>query len=246
MDFWDFFYLLCILAVLAIMVIIFVKRQLTKRPAVIVFGNKIIPITYRVLDSKPENSDDAYVGYALYCTNKDQYLQCIDNTNYCWIDTLESYTDFLLDVDGESTPVGDSYILISNFIGSLHCVLVPCKLYKKNYIRTKLFSRDKTYCGIFTESNFTKAMDFGVYYERRVEEATEREGKNKSPSGGNQVSSSVANSISQVNPATSPVSPSIIGPCGAGVPNKPTRPPPMPPVKPPRPPPPPLPRISKH
>jgi hypothetical protein len=148
----------------------FIGRRLTKPPAVVVLDKKVFPGGQKVLDAKPEYPYSVYEGYALYCINKDMYLHCIDSSTYDWIDTLRDAGDFLLRADGEPKPFGDFYRAISIFVGSLHCVLVPCKLYKKDYPKTKLFFKNMTYRGRYTEPNFNKSIDFRMYYERRIEE----------------------------------------------------------------------------
>jgi len=178
-----------------------------------------------VLDERPEDPDDVYKGYALYCTNKDMYLRCIDNTNYEWIDTLEDDRDFLLDVDGESKPFGDYYRGIKGFIESLHCVLVPCKLYKKNYVDrgivSNLLGKGKTYRGRFTEPTFTKSIDFDIYFERRLEEEEITPVTTTVPSSMSSTSSTVSSSIAFGSSSIK---------SSQSVPNKPTKkPPPSPP-----------------
>lgn len=216
--------------IIIIIVMFFTAWFKNRKPTAIVLGDKIYPIKQRVLDSKPENPDEVFGGYALYCTNKEQYLQCVDNITYDWVDTLEDDGDFLLDANGEPRPFGDFYGGISNFIGSLHCVLVPCKLYRKDVIQTSLFSRDGTYRGRYIEPDFTKSIDFRVYHEGRIMEyeAAEKKSRTRFISASNQMSGVVANSISVVNPVVIPVNPSK-----TSMPNKPTRTP-MPPVKPPK------------
>jgi len=162
------------LTAIVISVIVFIGLRVKKRPTGAVQEKRVYPIKQKVLDAKPESPYSVYEGYALYCTNKDMYLRCIDNSTYDWVETLRDAEDFFLKADGEPKPVWHFHKAISNFVGSLHCVLVPCKLYTKNYPNYIPFAyfKNMTYRGRFTEPDFNKSMDFHVYYERMIEESS--------------------------------------------------------------------------
>ncbi len=124
------------------------------------------------------------------------YLRCIDNSTYDWIETLRDAGDFFLKVDGEPKPVWHFHKAISSFVGSLHCVLVPCKLYTKNYPKYIPFFKSMAYRGRFTEPNFNKSMDFHVYYERMIEESGVPEEGIVPPNINTPMSSSISTSLS--------------------------------------------------